>query len=155
MHSQIPLLRPWYRSISFWTSLVGAVAILWAWIDSRYHRTEISTGGSTGVWTLNNRSAIAIGFWTGRSTASPPEFRVDDRDPDNFVWTRFLEVDRSDYRPGAGHTIYLPHYMLFPAWIITTGAFLAFRGFRKRRVLRQIDHKPNKPLVASGDNALL
>ena len=150
MHSHVPLLRPWYRSLTFWTSLLGAVAILWAWIDSRYHRTEISSGGLTGIWTLNNRSAVAIGFWTGRATSGPPEFRVNERDPENFVWTRFLEVGHSDYNPGVGYTLYLPHYMLITTWIVITVTLLAIRGLRKRRVLRQAGDAPNQ-LVEAAD----
>ena len=137
MHSRVPLLRPWYRSLTFWTSLFGAAAILCAWLDSRYHRTEISSGGTTGIRILNNRSAIAIGFWTGLATSGPPEFRFNDRNPEYFVWTRFLEIGHHDYSPGVGHTLYLPHYMLFPAWIVTAGTLLVIRGRRKRRVLKQ------------------
>ena len=145
MYSRVPLLRPWHRSVTFWASLLGAVAILWTWIDSRYHHTQFSTGGSTGVWTWSNRSAIAIGFWSGQGTLCVPlEFRMKNRNPESFTWIRSLEVEHHDFRPGIGHTLYLPHYMLLPAWVVATGALLAIRELRKRRVLRELSDVSNK-----------
>jgi hypothetical protein len=90
-----------------------------------------------GMWGLNNRSALAVGIWTGPVTSPElPEFRVDDRDPANFVWIRWLTVSREEYR--GGRTVYVPHYMLLIAWTILLGFLMILRHSRNRRIERRI-----------------
>ena len=128
-------IRPWYRSLTLILGAFVTTAILWSWVDSRYHRVEVSTGGAAGLWALNNRSAIAVGFWTN-DVRSPgaPEFRVSERSPDYWTWVRRFEVTRDSYRNG--HTVCVPHYILIIGWLIALSLALAGRQLWIRRRTR-------------------
>ena len=119
-------------------------------MDSRDHRTELSSGGRTGIWALNNRSALALGFHTGLATPDSPEYNRTERNPEYFVWIRLLELNRLDYNPGVRHTLYLPHYMALPARIVFGSILMVTRSLRKRRILRKASNPGGKPDEAVG-----
>jgi hypothetical protein len=138
MHSRISLLRPWYRSRTLWISLLGAVAILLALIDSHFRIYQISSGGSAGIAAISQPRAVLIGYWIGKATSEPAEFSMVRIDIQNRGWRKPLQVRRIDYSPGMGYTLQLPHYMLLLAWLATTGTLLTVRVLRKQRIFQSL-----------------
>lgn len=113
-------------------------SIFGSWVHSRYYRTVFSTGGDYGLWGLNNRSAVAVGFWVGPSSyISSPEFRIDKRNPEYFSWDRWLELSHDDQR--IGYTLYLPHYMLLASWALIFGMLMSLRWRRHQMIRRRLD----------------
>ena len=140
MHHCVPFLRPWHRSLTYWFGLFGAALILWCWIDSRYHRTHLSSGGKTGFGALNECSEIKIGIWLGSPFPYPRVFFVEKRDAEDFSWKSSFMVEHKEISSTSGDTVYiltLPYYQLLLAWILVAGALMFYRQRRKRRILQQ------------------
>ena len=109
MHHCVPFLRPWHRSLTYWFGLFGAALILWCWIDSRYHRTHLSSGGKTGFGALNECSEIKIGIWLGSPFPYPRVFFVEKRDAEDFSWKSSFMVEHKELSSSGGDTVYILH----------------------------------------------
>ena len=157
------MTRPFYRSLLFYLGLPGLLFLLWAWVDSNFHRTAhtssvvaSSTTAFRSSTIMNHRGAIRIEHRVIRgggfsSTLSRSHF---DRVPfqQHHAWFPWPQRRQSkgllDHTPGvitAGITITeftIPHWLLILPYLLLWS--LAFYC-RHRRIQRHLTKHPSLP----------
>lgn len=129
----LPLPRPWLKARTLWLSVLGFVLICGAWVDSQYHRFEMSTDTAPGGYIVHVRGALGVGIWDSSHGASggKPYVRFQDRNPEFTVWFRLFQLDRPEgYN---GWTVFFPHWLIFAIWTAVCGLLLLLRRARIRR----------------------
>lgn len=136
-----PTPRPWFKSRILWFGLLGVALICGAWVDSRYHRLEMSTGTSPGGYLVHVRGALGIGIWDS-SHSSPvrkPYVNLQNRNPELVVWFRKTELVRS--MDNTGWNAFFPHWLILSIWIAICGVLMLLRHVRIRKYFAMLPIK--------------
>ena len=138
--------KPFYRSLIFWSGLLVAAFIAFAWVDSR----DVSTTGSFsrkgwGFGMVHSLECVDFMWTTGSAVEPsadvsrlPPGFTLLPPRWEGRSAMPAYEVDSFDAAWGGASALttrhlILPHWLLLGLWCLLWGSLLLWRGIRIRR----------------------